>query len=166
MNPIERVQSFYQQYASRYDRETSFYDRFLLGDGRAWVCSRASGAVLEVAIGTGRNLPFYPQGIQLTGIDLTPAMLAIAHDRARQLGMPVTLVQGDAQALPFPDNNFDTWCARWGSTPYPTTRQRSRRCTGPTAGWRTAAPRPRRRLLPHRTRAAAATGEQVGANRR
>jgi hypothetical protein len=35
----------------------TFYDRFLLGDGRSWICSQATGRVLEVAIGTGRNLP-------------------------------------------------------------------------------------------------------------
>jgi ubiquinone/menaquinone biosynthesis C-methylase UbiE len=108
VNPTERVRGFYQRYAPRYDHDTGYYDRFLLGDGRAWVCSQARGAVLEVAIGTGRNLPFYPRGIRLSGIDLTPAMLCIARDRARDLGMEVMLVEGDAQALPFPDGSFDT----------------------------------------------------------
>lgn len=55
-------------------------------DGRAWACSQASGDVLEVAVGTGLNLPYYPRGITLTGIDLSPAMLAIARRRARMLG--------------------------------------------------------------------------------
>ena len=59
-------------------------------------------------MGTGRNLPFYPRGIRLTGIDLTPAMLAVADSRARDLGMDVELVEGDAQALPFADSSFDT----------------------------------------------------------
>jgi ubiquinone/menaquinone biosynthesis C-methylase UbiE len=104
----ERVRGFYQWYAPRYDRETGYYDQFLLGDGRAWVCSQASGEVLEVAVGTGRNLPFYSPGIRLTGIDLTPAMLWIARDRARHLGLEVALVEGDAQALPFLDGSFDT----------------------------------------------------------
>ena len=106
--PTARAREFYQRYAPRYDHETSYYDRFLLGDGRAWVCSQARGAVLEVAIGTGRNLPFYPHGVRLVGIDLTPAMLAIARDRARKLRMDVTLVEGDAEALPFLDDSFDT----------------------------------------------------------
>jgi hypothetical protein len=34
-----------------------FLDRHFFGDSRGWVCSQASGEVLEVAIGTGLNLP-------------------------------------------------------------------------------------------------------------
>jgi ubiquinone/menaquinone biosynthesis C-methylase UbiE len=107
-NVTTRVRAFYEQYAPRYDRETDYYDRFLLGDRRARVCGHARGSVLEVAIGTGRNLTFYPRGIRLTGIDLTPAMLSVARNRARDLGMSVSLVQGNAQALPFADATFDT----------------------------------------------------------
>jgi ubiquinone/menaquinone biosynthesis C-methylase UbiE len=108
MSPTERVRGFYQRYAPHYDHETDYYDRFLLGGGRAWVCSQARGAVLEVAVGTGRNLPFYPPGVRLTGIDLTPAMLAVAGDRARDVGVDVHLAEADAQALPFADASFDT----------------------------------------------------------
>jgi ubiquinone/menaquinone biosynthesis C-methylase UbiE len=108
LDPTERARRFYEQYAPRYDHETGYYDRFLLGDGRARVCSQARGDVLEVAVGTGRNLPFYPPGIRLAGIDLTPAMLAIARARARDLGMDVQLLQGDAQALPLAAASFDT----------------------------------------------------------
>ena len=37
-----------------------FFDRRLFRDSRAWVCAQASGRTLEVAIGTGLNLPLYP----------------------------------------------------------------------------------------------------------
>jgi ubiquinone/menaquinone biosynthesis C-methylase UbiE len=67
-----------------------------------------AGQVLEVAIGTGRNLPFYPRGIQLTGIDFSPAMLEIARGRAAEVGVNVALIEGDAQHLPFADRRFDT----------------------------------------------------------
>jgi ubiquinone/menaquinone biosynthesis C-methylase UbiE len=80
----------------------------LLGDSRSWACAQASGQVLEVAIGTGRNLPFYPRGIQLTGIDFSPAMLDIARGRGAELGIDVTLIVADAQQLPFADDRFDT----------------------------------------------------------
>jgi ubiquinone/menaquinone biosynthesis C-methylase UbiE len=104
----ERLRSLWEQYAPRYDRDTGFYDLFLLGDSRTWACSQASGQVVEVAIGTGRNLPFYPRGIQLTGIDFSLAMLALARDRAAELGIDVTLLEADAQHLPFVDDRFDT----------------------------------------------------------
>jgi ubiquinone/menaquinone biosynthesis C-methylase UbiE len=104
----DRLRSLWERYAPRYDRDTDFYDLLLLGDSRSWPCSQASGQVLEVAIGTGRNLPFYPRGIQLTGIDFSPAMLDIARGRAADVGVDVTLLEADAQHLPFADHRFDT----------------------------------------------------------
>jgi ubiquinone/menaquinone biosynthesis C-methylase UbiE len=103
-----RARRVWDRYAPRYDRDTVFWERVLFGNGRAWVCSLAEGEVLEVAIGTGRNLPFYPTGTQLTGVDLSAAMLVVARDRAREVGREVQLRQADAQALPFPDASFDT----------------------------------------------------------
>ena len=64
--------------------------------------------MLEIAVGTGRNLPFYPEGARLTGVELSPKMLEIAHRRARGLGIEADLRVGDAQSLPFPDASFDT----------------------------------------------------------
>jgi ubiquinone/menaquinone biosynthesis C-methylase UbiE len=95
-------------FAPRYDRTMRFFDRVQFGGGRQWVCSRARGDVLEVAVGTGLNLPFYPPDVRLTGVDLSPAMLAIARERASGLGREVDLREGDAQALPFGDASFDT----------------------------------------------------------
>lgn len=80
----------------------------MVGDGRRWACSQAVGVVLEVAIGTGRNLSNYPDGVRLVGVDLSPAMLEIARNRVRGLGVNVALVEGDAQRLPFADGCFDT----------------------------------------------------------
>src|SRR5919197_4103889 len=105
---IDRWRRYWDKHATQYDRQMRFFERVLFGDSRLWVCSQARGDVLEVAIGTGRNLQFYPQGVRLTGIDLSPAMLNIARGRARELGREVELREGDAQTLPFPDGSFDT----------------------------------------------------------
>jgi ubiquinone/menaquinone biosynthesis C-methylase UbiE len=104
----ERLKRVYEKEAPIYDRRMGFFERVLFGDGREWVCSRASGEVLEVALGTGRNLPFYPQGVWITGIELSPAMLEIARKRAEELDLDADLREGDAQELPFPDASFDT----------------------------------------------------------
>jgi ubiquinone/menaquinone biosynthesis C-methylase UbiE len=84
------------------------WERVLFGGGREWVCSQARGDVLEIAIGTGRNLPYYPADIRLTAVELSPEMLSIARKRAADLGREVDLRLGDAQALDFPDESFDT----------------------------------------------------------
>jgi ubiquinone/menaquinone biosynthesis C-methylase UbiE len=104
----ERLKRHWEREAPTYDRRMGFFERVLFGDGREWVCSRASGEVLEVAVGTGRNFTFYPQGVQLSGIDLSPAMLRIARKRAEELGVDADLREGDAQQLPFADASFDT----------------------------------------------------------
>jgi hypothetical protein len=70
-------------------------EKLLFGGDRAWACSRASGDVLEVAVGTGRNFTFYPDGIRLIGIELSAEMLAIARRRAQEVGLQAELLQGD-----------------------------------------------------------------------
>src|SRR5207237_5954516 len=93
----DRLREYWDKHARGYDREMAFMERILFEDGRQWVCSKATGDVLEVAIGTGRNLPFYPPNVRLTAIEFSPAMLEIASRRAAELGRPVDLRLGDAQ---------------------------------------------------------------------
>ncbi len=104
----ERVRRFYGRSAKSYDRWMRFYDRLLLDDRRRSICSRATGRTLELAVGTGLNLPFYPRDVELVGIDLSVEMLAIAGHRARELGLHVDLKLDDAQSLQLPDGSFDT----------------------------------------------------------
>ena len=104
----ERVQRLYDEAAGKYDRFIGIPERVLFGDGRRWICSQAHGEVLEIAVGTGRNLPCYPADTRVTGIDLSPAMLDVARERARERGGEIDLRVGDAQALDFRDERFDT----------------------------------------------------------
>ncbi|MQA02974.1 MAG: methyltransferase domain-containing protein [Streptosporangiales bacterium] len=86
----------------------SFADRRFFGDTRQWICQRAAGDVLEVAIGTGLNLPWYPADVRLTGVELSPGMLAQARQRAVADDHAADLRLGDAQQLRFEDESFDT----------------------------------------------------------
>jgi ubiquinone/menaquinone biosynthesis C-methylase UbiE len=104
----ERVLRLYEKEAPKYDRQMRFFEWLLFGNGREWVCSQAEGEVLEIAVGTGRNLPYYPDGVRVSGVELSPAMLEIARTRARELGREIDLRVGDAQALEFPDESFDS----------------------------------------------------------
>jgi ubiquinone/menaquinone biosynthesis C-methylase UbiE len=105
---IERLRGYWDDFAPRYDEKMRFFEKLLFPDDRQWACSHAMGDTLEVAIGTGRNLPFYPSSIRLTGIDLSPVMLEIARQRAQELSRAVDLQIGDAQSLAFPEGRFDT----------------------------------------------------------
>lgn len=107
-NETERVRERYEKDAPRYDRTMGFFERLLFRDARSWVCSKAAGRTLELAVGTGLNLPHYPAEIELVGIDLSPAMLERAHRRAAELRRDADLRLGDAAALEFPDASFDS----------------------------------------------------------
>jgi ubiquinone/menaquinone biosynthesis C-methylase UbiE len=101
----DRVRELYEAEAPRYDLTIAVFERLLFAGGRRWVCSRARGDTLELAVG---NLAEYPPDVRLTGIELSPAMLDIARRRASELERDVDLRLGDAQQLDFPGERFDT----------------------------------------------------------
>ena len=104
----DRVRAYYERTASQYDASMRLAERLLLGDAREWAAARARGAVLEVGVGTGRNLPFYSDVASLVGIDLSPAMLELARQRAHDLASSIDLREASAESLPFDDGSFDT----------------------------------------------------------
>lgn len=104
----ERIRRLQDREAPRYDRHIAVAERLVLAGGRRWVCEQVTGHVLELASGTARNLPYYPAGVTVTGIELSPEMLALGRRRADELGSSADLRLGDAQALPFADESFDS----------------------------------------------------------
>jgi ubiquinone/menaquinone biosynthesis C-methylase UbiE len=103
-----QIREYYEHAVRSYDSWMKDFDRIMLGKGRSRMCSRARGQTLEIAVGTGANLPHYPPDVDLTAIDLSPAMLAVAERRAQNLDLDVTLQLGDAQNLDFPNDRFET----------------------------------------------------------
>jgi len=63
--------------------------------------------ILDAGVGTGRNMAYYPKDALLTGIDLSPAMLARAHARRDRSGVEVELREMDVCQTDFPDGHFD-----------------------------------------------------------
>jgi ubiquinone/menaquinone biosynthesis C-methylase UbiE len=104
----EKSQDVWGNRAERYDGMGDRVERLAIGDSRQWICRRAYGRTLEVAIGTGRNLPLYGPDVDLVGVDLSPGMLAVARRTASRLGRPVALHEAAAERLPFADASFDT----------------------------------------------------------
>ena len=119
----ERVRKSQDRNAAHYDRQISFFERVLFTNGRQWVCEQAHGRVLELAVGTARNLRHYPSDVMLTGVELSPEMLAIGRRRATELAHPADLRLGDAQALELPDDSFDTVVCTLGLCTIPDPRR-------------------------------------------
>jgi len=100
----------------RYNRLAFFYDFlefplewFRFATWRLRLRDRLAGnKALEVGVGTGKNLLYYPKGVKVTAIDLSPRMLERAQNRASILGTAVDLQEMDVQQLTFSDNSFDT----------------------------------------------------------
>jgi ubiquinone/menaquinone biosynthesis C-methylase UbiE len=98
-----------------WNRNSSFYDFVTFMDNmgknarvKREMFSRAKGKVLEVGIGTGHNLRYYPREGDFTGIDISEKMLEKAEKRVQKYPKPVKLEVMDAQNMMFPDETFDT----------------------------------------------------------
>lgn len=100
-----------------------FYNRFVLPHllqcgcaspvfmrRRAGLIPRAQGEIIEVGCGGGLNFALYdPSRVaRVTGLDPSAPMLAKARRLAAEAGLAAELVEGAAEALPFPDAAFDT----------------------------------------------------------
>ena len=66
------------------------------------------GRALEIGVGTGKNLPYYPPGVKISAIDFSHRMLSRARKKALQNNLKVEFLEMDAQQLAFPDHFFDT----------------------------------------------------------
>ncbi len=103
-----QTQERYQRISGVYDlMETAAEVQFRPWRERLWALAEGP-RILDLGVGTGKNMPYYPEGAQVTGVDLTPGMLAQAQKRAERMDLSVDLQLGDAQALEFDDDSFDT----------------------------------------------------------
>lgn len=98
----------YDRIAPIYDFMEAPMEWFGARDRRARVIGGAHGDVLEVGVGTGRNLELYPDDARVTGIDISEGMLERARSRASRLERSPELDVADAESLPFEDDRFDT----------------------------------------------------------
>jgi ubiquinone/menaquinone biosynthesis C-methylase UbiE len=104
----EITRSRYQRISSQYDcMEGNAEKRFSPWRKRLWSLVQGE-VILEVGVGTGKNMPYYPNDKLITAIDLTPGMLDIAIKRAQEMGINPDLRLADAQSLPFSNAFFDT----------------------------------------------------------
>lgn len=101
---------------ARYDRISPYYDlmelpleKLLFSRWRRRVFDALEGnSILEVGVGTGKNLDFYPADKSITAIDFSKEMLEKARRKARKKGLKADLEHMDVEDLQFDDQSFDT----------------------------------------------------------
>jgi ubiquinone/menaquinone biosynthesis C-methylase UbiE len=98
----------YDEIAAKFDLAELLPELLAVRRLRRELLQRAAGKVLEIGVGTGKNLPFYPQECEITAVDMSAGMMARARRRAAKLGRRVNFLLMDAEALGFPDGSFDT----------------------------------------------------------
>lgn len=117
------------QIRGRYDRVAPWYDRlerrlerehYRHWRARLWALARGP-RVLEVGVGTGKNVFYHPLEARVVALDFSPGMVAQARQRLARAAGPVALCRMDVQCLGFPAATFDTVAATFvfGSVPDP-----------------------------------------------
>jgi len=81
---------------------------------RQRVVGASEGRVLEVGIGSGRNLSFYARSVtEVLGLDPSPQLIAMARHAAERSAIPVKLLEASAEAIPLDDRSIDTIVMTW-----------------------------------------------------
>ena len=99
----------------RYNRQAALYDlreapmELFIGRWRRrlWSQIPPGSRVLEIGVGTGKNMRWYPPGVSVVAVDFSPRMLSRAVRRVRKGGVDVQLALMDAQALALAGGPFD-----------------------------------------------------------
>ncbi len=117
---VDEIQNAYDEIADQYEKKV-WFDQTVLGVARLRkrLLSKATGKILEVACGTGQNLPLYAANSEITAVDLSPKMLELARRNAIEHGLNVNLAVMDAEKLEFPDGNFDTVVSTLSTCTFP-----------------------------------------------
>jgi ubiquinone/menaquinone biosynthesis C-methylase UbiE len=107
--PENRTRKRYDRIAFLYDFMEAPFERSRFSNWRQRLHAGINGEqALEVGVGTGKNLPYYPKDVMIKAIDLSPRMLAKARKKAAELHLSVELLEMDVQHLDFADHSFDT----------------------------------------------------------
>jgi ubiquinone/menaquinone biosynthesis C-methylase UbiE len=109
-----KIKKRYDRIASIYDSMEVMMEQGKMGSWRKRLWQRveenlpeSDGKLLEAGVGTGKNIQYYPDNIELYAIDFSEKMLKKARQKADATAKEINLIQMDIQNLDFPDNFFD-----------------------------------------------------------
>ncbi|GAA3653907.1 class I SAM-dependent methyltransferase [Asaccharospora irregularis] len=107
-NLTEKIRKRYNRVAAIYDLLEQPMEMMSLKEWRIEIMKELKGKALEIGVGTGKNIEFYPNNIDITAIDFSVNMLQRARSKAKELGKKVDFQLMDAQKMDFEDNTFDS----------------------------------------------------------
>ena len=117
---VEKVERVYSNYSGVYDQT---FGKFMQTSRESAIRDLGVSPdehVLEVGVGTGLTLPYYPEHCQVTGIDVSAAMLAKAQQRIEKEQLDhISLLRMDAGQMDFSENSFDIVMAAYVVTAVP-----------------------------------------------
>ncbi len=104
----KKIQNRYNRISKVYDLIEKPMESMSMSKWRTELIEKIEGReVLEVGVGTGKNLLYYPETLNITGIDFSKNMLEKARNKVKDI-KNIKLIEMDAQDMEFEDNTFDT----------------------------------------------------------
>jgi ubiquinone/menaquinone biosynthesis C-methylase UbiE len=95
-----------------FDRQAKQYEKKRLqGSEKVWrrkLLQEVEGRVLELAVGAGANIPFYPQHVDITAVDFSQQMLNRAKQAGDEYELNIDFILSDIETIEFDDESFDT----------------------------------------------------------
>lgn len=108
LNRTELIRRRYNRSIRFFELTEKMMEKGPMSEWRRMIWSMAKGKVLEVGVGTGANIKYYPEGLDITAIDFSDKMLEKARSKALKYKKDVKLFKMDVQSLEFKDETFDT----------------------------------------------------------
>lgn len=118
----EETRKRYNRISSTYDQMEWLIEKYLFSKWRALLWGQIKGEkILEIGVGTGKNIPYYPDSSSITAIDLSNGMMAKAISRAQDLKRDVDFQLMNVESLQYTDDSFDAAVATFVfcSVPFP-----------------------------------------------
>ena len=108
MEASDKTKKKYDRIAPVYDFLESFHEIAQFSGWRRKFISPLKGKILEVGVGTGKNIPYYSDSADVIGIDFSDKMLARAKKRLQESGKKnIDLKKMDVEFLNLRENSFD-----------------------------------------------------------
>jgi ubiquinone/menaquinone biosynthesis C-methylase UbiE len=108
MNQTKKIKRRYNRVSGIYDWMEIPMEKFMFSGWRKKLAGQAIGRTLEVGVGTGKNIPWYPEDVHLTAIDFSPDMLRKARQKYDDDPRVITFLEMDVQDMDFDNETFDT----------------------------------------------------------